>query len=1316
MQALPQLPWLRCLKSIINFSPITIDIETSLSEAMSLMADHGVTILVLSQSQVVGYLTPKDVIQLLVSGVDLKKTTISQVMQPVEVTVKLEELESILTVIALLHQHLWEIVPVVDGYGQLVGSITPNSICQALAKTTKEKLTEDSQTPLEKLRLLESAVVNANDAILITTADSLDEPNGPLIVYVNPGFTKMTGYTPGEVIGKTPRILQGVLTSQTQLKQIRTALQEGLSIRTELINYHKDGGTYWVDVNIVPIVDSEGEITHFVSIQRNISDYKQKESEIRRSEELFRQVTENIPQVFFLRDAYQEKLYYISPAYEKIWGRTRAGLTDNFRENLLDSIRPSDRDHYINIVDGLLSGQNFTGEFPIHRPSGELRWICAKTFPVNNEQGELYRFAGIAEDITELKQAQAALTKLNQELERRVRERTVALTQINQQLGSEITEREESQERFRFLAESIPQQVWIANSEGELEYVNQRVLDYFGCSAEAVLGIKWQQGIHPDDLPTALSGWRKSLTEGTPHEVEFRCLRASDQTYRWHLIRAVPMRDPQGMIVEWFGTNTDIDDRVSTEVALGQTQQQLQAILDNSPAVIYLTDPDGNNLLANRKYQQLLNLTSEEIVGKSIHELWPADFANDFAVNNHEVITNGVAITTEEVLPQEDGLHTYLSIKFPLKDADGTPYGVGGISTDITQRKLAQESLLRFRKAIESISDAIMISDINGKVIYVNPAFVEQYEYTLDELDTAGGCQVIFHDQAAYQKFSTHFQKYQSWRGEVIVRTASDRIMQVYLRSDAIKDATGKFMGTICIHTDITQRKHTEESLRLRNRAIAASSNGIIIADGTLPEKPIIYVNPAFETITGYSPAEVIGKSFCSFQSADGNQSAIAELSVAMAAGRDCTVILQNYHKDGRLLWNELNISPVYDVEEKLTHYIAIQTNITERKQAETALLVSQKRLQYLLSSSPAVIYTSSTKDFNFTFVSENITAITGYHAREITENSRLWMSRIHPEDLSYVLSALSHVMQKTHYTLEYRFLHTDGIYRWLHDKGKLVRDQGGNPLEVVGYLADITEIKQLEQELKVALEKEKELNELKSRFVSMTSHEFRTPLSTILSSAELLEHYRHQWTAEKQLIHLHRIQAAVKRMTEMLNDILIIGKTEAGKLDYHPSCFDLVEYCRYLLSEVQTNNSNMCVIDFTSQHESISCCMDRKLLEHILNNLLCNAIKYSPNNSTVKFNLSCEDEEAIFQIHDQGIGIPEEDLPRLFESFHRAKNVGNIMGTGLGLTIVKKCVDLHQGKISVTSTQGVSTVFTVKLPLNYQIKAEEINDENIGY
>ena len=254
---------------------------------------------------------------------------------------------------------------------------------------------------------------------------------------------------------------------------------------------------------------------------------------------------------------------------------------------------------------------------------------------------------------------------------------------------------------------------------------------------------------------------------------------------------------------------------------------------------------------------------------------------------------------------------------------------------------------------------------------------------------------------------------------------------------------------------------------------------------------------------------------------------------------------------------------------------------------------------------------------------------------------------------------------------------------------------------------------KQAEGEVHKALTKEKELTELKSRFIAMASHEFRTPLTTIQSSAELLEYYSKKWAHDKKLTHFHRIQTSVKHMTKLLNDVLIIGRAEAGKLTFNPAALDLESFCHNLVEELQLNDAHQHTIRFTCVRElenaniddSLSSPaqklldMDEMLLRQILDNLLSNAIKYSPQGSIIEFTLQYLSTQAVLQIRDQGIGIPPQDQPLLFESFHRAKNVGTIAGTGLGLAIVKKCVDIHKGQVAVESEIGVGTTFTITLP-----------------
>lgn len=262
-------------------------------------------------------------------------------------------------------------------------------------------------------------------------------------------------------------------------------------------------------------------------------------------------------------------------------------------------------------------------------------------------------------------------------------------------------------------------------------------------------------------------------------------------------------------------------------------------------------------------------------------------------------------------------------------------------------------------------------------------------------------------------------------------------------------------------------------------------------------------------------------------------------------------------------------------------------------------------------------------------------------------------------------------------------------------------------PTEVEGlehfvYIGrDISDRKRVEAEMIKALERERELRELKSCFVSMASHEFRTPLTTIVSSTELLEIYGQKWTEEKKQKHYQRIESAVNRMTSLLDDVLLFSKVEAGKLEFNPQPLALKNFCSDLVEELQLGIGVNHKLTFVYSGSCHNACMDEKLLMHIFGNLLSNAIKYSPQDTTILFGCYCREEEVLFEVKDEGIGIPTEDQERLFESFHRAKNVGNIPGTGLGLAIVRKSVDLHGGRIIVESEPGVGTTFKVILPLD---------------
>lgn len=252
---------------------------------------------------------------------------------------------------------------------------------------------------------------------------------------------------------------------------------------------------------------------------------------------------------------------------------------------------------------------------------------------------------------------------------------------------------------------------------------------------------------------------------------------------------------------------------------------------------------------------------------------------------------------------------------------------------------------------------------------------------------------------------------------------------------------------------------------------------------------------------------------------------------------------------------------------------------------------------------------------------------------------------------------------------------------------------------------AEILERKLAEEALRIseeaqfAWEAEKELRRLQLRFFSMASHEFRTPLSIIIGSAQLLKSCLSLGTEEKILRNLERIEVAAKNLTQLLDSLLTINRAETGKLDFNPSQVDLEKICIELVEEMHIKYGSKHQIIFDSQGQSPRRCLDEKLLRYILSNLLLNAIKYSPEGGKIYLNLTCGHFETLFQIKDEGIGIYPEDQQHLFELFHRGVNVENISGTGLGLSVVKKCVDLQGGTIAVESEVGVGTTVTVTIP-----------------
>jgi PAS domain S-box-containing protein len=275
---------------------------------------------------------------------------------------------------------------------------------------------------------------------------------------------------------------------------------------------------------------------------------------------------------------------------------------------------------------------------------------------------------------------------------------------------------------------------------------------------------------------------------------------------------------------------------------------------------------------------------------------------------------------------------------------------------------------------------------------------------------------------------------------------------------------------------------------------------------------------------------------------------------------------------------------------------------------------------------------------------------------------------------------------------------HKDCKTIWVDFSLKPLQDEQGRVQMLIAEARDISDRKQAEADIIRALHKEKELNQLKSGFISAVSHEFRTPLTTINLSAELLDS-RRPLSEEKRVRYFRRIFASVADMVDMLDDLLLLNDTDTQSFQYQPKLINLEAFCQELVTDCQVSWGDRNPIEFTFECHNPMVEMDSNLIRYILTNLISNAAKYSPEHSPVQLIVRCRQNKAHFIVADRGVGIVAEDLPRLFEAFYRGKKLTNIKGTGLGLAIVKKCVELHGGKIEVESEVGVGTKFSVMLP-----------------
>jgi PAS domain S-box-containing protein len=379
-----------------------------------------------------------------------------------------------------------------------------------------------------------------------------------------------------------------------------------------------------------------------------------------------------------------------------------------------------------------------------------------------------------------------------------------------------------------------------------------------------------------------------------------------------------------------------------------------------------------------------------------------------------------------------------------------------------------------------------------------------------------------------------------------------------------------------------------------------------------------------------------------------------------------------------------------------------ISRDISARLKAEKKIRSSKARWQFALESSGDGIWDWRTQT-NKVFFSTQWKKMLGYEESEISDSLDEWKKRIHPKDIKEVEFNLdAHLKGKTSiYQNEHRLLCKNGKYKWILDRGKIInRDAKGNPERIIGTHTDISARKYVENSMTQALQKEKELNELKSQFVSMASHEFRMPLATMIMAAETLELHWNKMSKEEITVKIERIKNNVKFLKNIIEKTLNLSRLQSGKLKFVPVKTELNQFIKEIIKHLKpTYNSHK--INYNGTKVPLNLEIDRQMMKQVINNLLTNSFKYSEAGTIVEVNVSTGDSTVLIKITDEGIGIPESEKNNVFEAFQRCSNVGNIHGTGLGMTLANQFVQHHSGNISFKSEINKGTTFIITIP-NY--------------
>jgi PAS domain S-box-containing protein len=717
-------------------------------------------------------------------------------------------------------------------------------------------------------------------------------------------------------------------------------------------------------------------------------------------------------------------------------------------------------------------------------------------------------------------------------------------------------------------------------------------------------------------------------------------------------------------------------------------------------------DFNGNITFWNKSAEELFELSRSEVYGKFIGKVIKTFNKKYFDSLITEIETGKIWKSEIKVIGKR-GQEIYIAIKMSMmKEEDFNSIII--LCSNVTERIQIEKELRtseeRFRNIVLNANEFICNLTLEGNLLFTNPSFIKMFEYDESEFHQKNFKDLLDPSFEGLNKFN--LQAYllpQTKPVELPCISKSGKKFFILANFSPIFDYNNQLKYFNGIFTDITEKKEVERHLLTIRSVYEASRDGISVEVG----RKISLVNDSFAKIFGYENAEeLIGKNPLELV-AEIDKRRI-ETYIELREGKEeapTSFEFLGKRKDGSNFFIETSVT-TYESESNI-YIVSVCRDVTERKRAQEAVRDSEEKYRSIAENIDAFIWTAARigDRLRTVFYTSGIEKITGYAQEQFIRDSKLWFKIILPSDSEFVKNKLKLLLNDTAHTsdeIEHRIVNRIGNIVWIRNKININRDKDGKPFKIYGLVSDITLSKKAEEDLKKSAEQLKELNDAKDKFISIISHDLRTPFSSILGFTELLLGDK-EITSEQRNYYISLIQESSKNMLALVNSLLDWTRLQTGRMKVEPERINVKITIDNAISIVQGSALKKGILLQSSLKENLFIHADHELLLQVFNNLLSNAIKFTRKDGEVT--ISAEPELNQNQVHfivkDNGIGILKDDLSKLFkvETKFTTNGTAGERGSGLGLSLVYEIVEKHGGKIWVESEYGHGSEFHITLP-----------------